>query len=510
MTDVVASAAMSSATDSLAARHLLRDDGQEDLCFGLWHPSRGSTRTTALLSDLVLPVAGDRSVHGNVSFMPAFFERALRTAVESGAGLALLHSHPGGAGWQGMSADDVAAERGHAAAALAATGRPLLGLTIAGDGAWSARAWPRVGPKRYERRDSASVRVSGGAFRVTYNDSQMPPPPTGREEWRRSVAAWGAAVQANLAGLHVGLVGAGSVGSVVGEGLARTGIGRVTVIDFDTVELLNLDRLLHGTRLDALCHRSKAEVLGRAMRRGATNPAFTAAEVESGVTEERGYRTALDCDILVSCVDRPWARSVLNFISYAHLIPVVDGGIRVEVNSRGELKRADWRAHVAAPGRLCLECLGQYDPAMVAVERDGYLDDPTYIQGLPHDHLARRNENVFAFSVSAASFQLLQMLLMALAPLGIADAGAQMYHFVPGLLDEPRLGPCPTACPYGAMHAIGDDSTWSVTALHAAAERARSDRAEAQRKLPLGLRLASWGRDCADWLERSLVRRTVG
>src|SRR5437868_6595723 len=132
------SVALSSALHKQAMDHLIRIDGQEDLCFALWYPSHGQGRMTALIHTLLLPRDNEREVHGNVSFLPAYFERAIEEALVANADVALLHSH-GGPGWQGMSPDDVAAEQGHTAAIKGATGLPLVGLTLGTDGAWSAR-----------------------------------------------------------------------------------------------------------------------------------------------------------------------------------------------------------------------------------------------------------------------------------------------------------------------------------------------------------------------------------
>ena len=507
MTRVSHSAALSSATHRQAVKHLLRADGQEDLCFALWRPSQGLTRMSALISEVILPRHGERLVHGNASFMPAFFERALGIAIAANAGLALLHSHPGGRGWQGMSDDDIRAEQGHAAATRAATSLPLVGLTLAGDGSWSGRFWERDQPRTYTRRRCTHVRVVGDGLRVTFDDAIVPRPRF-KEHLTRTISAWGELVQHDLARLRIGIVGAGSVGALIAEAIARTGIANVMLIDFDGVETVNLDRLLHATEDDVAAHRSKVEVLSTALHRSATADRFAVDPIEYSIGEEEGFRAALDCDLIFSCVDRPWPRSVLNFIAYAHLIPVVDGGVAVTVTKSRRLRSADWRAHVAAPGRRCLACLGQYDPGHVAAEREGYLDDPRYIEGLPEDHFIRRNENVFAFSMGAASLQVLQALSMIVSPLGISNPGEQMYHFTIGRLDveEPRA--CDSACSYPTLVARGDRTGLIVTGTHQRAVEARQHRAVARRfasTIPLIDRLARWFR--RRWPATAVERR---
>lgn len=62
--------------------------------------------------------------------------------------------------------------------------------------------------------------------------------------------------------------------------------------------------------------------------------------------------------MLISCVDRPWPRWILNMIAYAHLVPVIDGDILARVTPDGRPLHIDWRIHTVGPGRACLLCLG--------------------------------------------------------------------------------------------------------------------------------------------------------
>ncbi len=454
------SAAMTEQVAEVARHHLLRADGQEDLCFALWRPSTGRGRNTAIIQKLLLPQQGDRIIHGNVSFQPVYLEGALAAAAAEGAGLALLHSHPMGRGWQGMSRDDVTTEQGIAGAVFGATDRPLVGLTLAGDHTWSARFWERTAPRTYTRQFCATVRVLGERIKVHYFDL-LAPVPTPMRAQIRTISAWGDECQANLTRMRIGVIGGGSVGGVVADALGRMGFEDVLLLDFDEIKEHNLDRLLYATQADI--GRFKVDALGEHLKAHATAERFDVEFLRLAVYEDVGFRAALDCDMLICCVDRPWGRYALNLIAYAHLIPVFDGGINVRANKFGKLAAADWRAHTATVTRQCLQCLGQYEPSAVQLEREGFLDDSKYIEGLPEDHPLRARENVYAFALSCGSLQVLQMLAYAIAPLDLSNPGAQIYHFVGSQMEPPQFGTCKPNCPFPSLVALGDDSGIAVT-----------------------------------------------
>lgn len=469
--------AMSADVEQQLTAHLVRPDGQEDLAFALWNPSEGTTRRSALLVEVLLPLDGEREVHGNVSFFPSYFERACREAMAAGCGVAFLHSHPF-PGWQGMSRDDVVAETRLAGAALGLTGLPLVGLTVGNDAVWSARVWGHSGAhdERPVMQWCSAVRAVGRRLRVSFAD-QLRPVPRYREAFRRTVAMWGDCNHGQLVRLRVGVVGLGSVGSLVAESLARMGLQELVLIDFDRVETHNLDRLLFASERDV--GRLKVEVARERLLEVGTSESLSVDAIPYSLAEHEGYHAALDCDVLFSCVDRPRARHILNHVGFAHLIPVVDGGIAARYRS-GVFRGVDWQVQISGPEHPCLECLGTYRIDDVSTEEAGKLDDPTYLEGLPHDHALKRNENVFPYSMNLASLEVLQWVGLVTDAAGGAGFGVQRYRWVPGILEQLDETRCRADCDVSAREATGD-TLFTLQGRDHAAEGSRQGDLEGSR-----------------------------
>lgn len=413
----------------------LKHGAQEDGGFGLWAPVYGKNRTTALVVEWVSPRDSDVEYHGNITLSSAYYERVRELARERGLGILIAHSHPGVEGWPVPSSADVRNELNHLArGVLDLTGLPLVGLILAGNGIWGARFYVE-GPKgKLHRAEAISVRSVGRFLRANFNPATRPPPkPTLSQTRTRTF--WGDVRQADLARLRVGIVGFGSVGSIVAEQLARIGVGELVVIEFDTVEEHNLDRLIHATASDARRRIKKLELAKKWIPRASTAASFHLDAVDGSIVEPESYRRGLDCDVLFSCVDMNWPRQVLNHLSYTCAVPVVDGGVSIRVRRDGSIQHAVARTQTVGPGRACLSCLGMYDAGRVQMERDGTLVDPEYIERLGDSErlaIEQERQNVIPFAVILAGLEVSQFIELVTGMADRGDLGRQQYDYLTG------------------------------------------------------------------------------
>jgi tRNA A37 threonylcarbamoyladenosine dehydratase len=126
---------------------------------------------------------------------------------------------------------------------------------------------------------------------------------------------------------HVMVVGLGGVGSWVAESLARSGVGRITVVDFDEICITNANRQLHA--LQGLVGRKKAQVVAERLRkinpqaRVDDKPLFYNSETSAELLQ---LGTADQPDYVVDAIDNLTAKAHLLFTCHQNKLPVITSG----------------------------------------------------------------------------------------------------------------------------------------------------------------------------------------
>lgn len=133
----------------------------------------------------------------------------------------------------------------------------------------------------------------------------MPPDPAPRHQHGHArrfggiARLYGEAAAERIGRMHVCVVGLGGVGSWAVEVLARTGVGALTLIDYDTVCPTNVNRQVHA--LDGAFGRKKLEVMADRVRGihpdcvlTAVDDFLTLRNLEDLLDPRRGYTYVLD------------------------------------------------------------------------------------------------------------------------------------------------------------------------------------------------------------------------
>jgi molybdopterin/thiamine biosynthesis adenylyltransferase len=114
--------------------------------------------------------------------------------------------------------------------------------------------------------------------------------------------------QQSIRDAHVALIGIGGLGCAAAQYLVSSGIGKLTLCDFDTVAESNLSRqiLYHPTDVG----RSKVEAASDALQR--LNPQTTLQSLAKRMTDEDMQRLFPDCDMVIDTSDNYGTRLAVN------------------------------------------------------------------------------------------------------------------------------------------------------------------------------------------------------
>ena len=149
--------------------------------------------------------------------------------------------------------------------------------------------------------------------------------------------------QRKLMDAKVLVVGAGGLGGPVALYLALAGVGTIGLVDFDVVDLSNLQRqVLHNTETVGM---PKVESAIQTLNR--YNPDVNVVPHEFPINSENAMDLIAQYDIVVNGADNFATRYLVNDAAYLSGKPIVDGSILI----------FDGQVSVYEPGKGCYRCL---------------------------------------------------------------------------------------------------------------------------------------------------------
>ncbi len=152
--------------------------------------------------------------------------------------------------------------------------------------------------------------------------------------------------QQRLLDSHAVILGAGGLGSPVVLYLAASGVGHITLIDDDTVDLTNLQRQIAHTT--ARVGQPKVTSAREAML--ALNPLVEVHTVQQRADEAALMHLVADADVVIDCCDNFATRHAVNRACVQHAVPLVSGAV---IRLDGQLTTYDTR-DATSPCYACL------------------------------------------------------------------------------------------------------------------------------------------------------------
>jgi adenylyltransferase/sulfurtransferase len=152
--------------------------------------------------------------------------------------------------------------------------------------------------------------------------------------------------QEKLKSARVLVIGAGGLGCPVALYLGSAGVGHITLVDDDVIELANLQRQI-GFELEQL-GESKADMLADRVRR--INPLISVSTVNQRLEGDDFNRLVAEASLVMDCTDNFATRFALNRACVTARVPLISGAA---IRGEGQVSVYDQRVD----GSPCYHCL---------------------------------------------------------------------------------------------------------------------------------------------------------
>lgn len=293
-----------------------------------------------------------------ITWPGAWVEEAIDRAEGNKLAVIAIHSHPGH--MYAFSAVDDESDRALMPSFVHAGVQPAGSAIMTADGAVRARLYPEDGIVK----PIDLVMVAGDDLPCWWEEgATWRGPPARPMAFTSAMAGW-------LGRMSACIIGVSGTGSIVAEQLARLGIGKLILIDFDKIEARNLNRIVNATSADVAAGRFKVDVLADAIRQYRSD--CDIRTVRGSIASAEAVLAAADADYLFCCVDSVEGRHIADRLAAYVTMPLFDVGVSIPTfrTPAGEIGIADvcGRIDYVFPGGSTLLERGVYDSKSLAAE----------------------------------------------------------------------------------------------------------------------------------------------
>lgn len=197
-----------------------------------------------------------------------------------------------------------------------------------------------------------------------------------------SVDSIGTEGQQKLLDASVFILGCGALGSVVATYLAGAGTGHITIADFDTIDITNLQRQTHYFESDA--GKPKAAILSSRLRQ--LNSEITVTAIETLVTSSEAANLFKGHDFIIDASDNPDTKYLIDDICTSLSLPYCIAGVlgfggQIMTHTAGTARYRDFFPDSAGTGFTPCSIGGVIGPVAGIIGSIQALEAIKYITG---------------------------------------------------------------------------------------------------------------------------------
>ncbi len=146
-----------------------------------------------------------------------------------------------------------------------------------------------------------------------------------QEYFSRQIKLWGEEIQNSLQDKKIAIIGCGGLGCSLGIALGSSGIGHITLVDFDEVGIHNIHRQIAFTTKDN--GEKKSEVLKKLLKNRCDYADITALDMDFDGFVKYTQHDQIKYDLILDATDNLPTRASINNFSKQQNTPWIYGSV---------------------------------------------------------------------------------------------------------------------------------------------------------------------------------------